>query len=139
MNLNFDTGVKEYEVNGGRAVFRLNPSDQNLYSRFFKATDEIRSLEQEWKSETGSDEDVLNGLEQLDSRVKAILLNVFPNNDFNQIFDGVNVLAIASNGKAVIENFFAAIEPIIREGAEQHRKKLMKAARQKAKQVKPEK
>lgn len=34
MELNIDTGVEEFRVNG-RGVLRFNPADPNLYHRFF--------------------------------------------------------------------------------------------------------
>ena len=36
MELNIDTGVEEFSVNG-RGVLRFNPADPNLYHRFFAA------------------------------------------------------------------------------------------------------
>ena len=36
MELNSDTGVEEFSVNG-RGVLRFNPADPNLYHRFFAA------------------------------------------------------------------------------------------------------
>ena len=36
MELNIDTGVEEFRVNG-RGVLRFNPADPNLYHRFFAA------------------------------------------------------------------------------------------------------
>ena len=36
MELNIDTGVEEFSVNG-RGVLRFNPADPNLYHRVFAA------------------------------------------------------------------------------------------------------
>ena len=35
MELNIDTGVEEFSVNG-RGVLRFNPADPNLYHRFLR-------------------------------------------------------------------------------------------------------
>ena len=35
MELNIDTGVEEFRVNG-RGVLRFNPADPNLYHRFLR-------------------------------------------------------------------------------------------------------
>ena len=40
MELNIDTGVEEFRVNG-RGVLRFNPADPNLYHRFFAAGAEL--------------------------------------------------------------------------------------------------
>ena len=42
--LNIDTGVREYRINGG-GVLRFNPSDPNVYSRFLQAA----SISAKWE------------------------------------------------------------------------------------------
>ena len=44
MELNIDTGVEEFRVNG-RGVLRFNPADPNLYHRFFAAGAELDSYD----------------------------------------------------------------------------------------------
>ena len=39
-NLTIDTGMQEYLINN-RAVLRFNPSDPNLYHRFFAAAPKL--------------------------------------------------------------------------------------------------
>ena len=51
--------------------------------------------------------------------MKALLSDVFGNrNDFDRILNGMNVLAVASNGKPIITNFLEALAPIISESAD---------------------
>ena len=38
--LSIDTGIQEFQINGG-GVLRFNPSDPNLYGRFFGVLDEV--------------------------------------------------------------------------------------------------
>lgn len=119
----FDNGMKEYDVNG-TGILRFNPSDPNVYGRFLDAVDEIKNVEQELitkgKTLSGNDgEGVVRLTVESDRKVKAILKNVFGNiNDFDAIFGGVNIMAVASNGERVITNFMVAIEPIVSSGAE---------------------
>lgn len=132
VKLSIDTGVKEYEINGGEAngggTLRFNPTDPNVYDRFVKSVDNIRHIEdelvkkgQEQKSgdaqadgKTG-----LDLLRQADLAVKEVLNEVFgAGNDFDAIFGGVNVMAVAANGERVITNFLSAIEPIVTQGAQ---------------------
>lgn len=119
----FDNGLKEYDVNG-TGILRFNPSDPNVYGRFLDAVDEIKKVEQELitnaKTLSGNDgEGVVRLMVESDRKVKSILKNVFGNrNDFDAIFGGVNIMAVASNGERVITNFMVAIEPIVSSGAE---------------------
>ena len=43
MELNIDTGVEEFRVNG-RGVLRFNPADPNLYHRFFAAGQSLTAM-----------------------------------------------------------------------------------------------
>ena len=45
-NLTIDTGMQEYLINN-RAVLRFNPSDPNLYHRFFAAAPKLDALDAE--------------------------------------------------------------------------------------------
>lgn len=125
--LNFDTGVKEYAIGGG--VLRFNPSDPNVYARFLEAGDKLKKAETELVAEAkkaapeGSDqangETMLRLLQAVDKRMKEILAWVFgPENDFDSIFGGSNVLSVGSNGEYAITNFITAITPILKAGAE---------------------
>ena len=42
-NIQFDSGVKQYRINGG-GVLRFHPGDPNLYRRFQEAVDKIAQL-----------------------------------------------------------------------------------------------
>ena len=115
VKLNIDTGVEEFEINGGEAagggILRFNPSDPNVYNRFFEARDE-----------TASDEDkaaaFLKVLREYDIKIKSLLSEVFgQENDFDRILGGVNLAAAATNGERVVTNLLAALTPIIEAGA----------------------
>ena len=120
----FDNGIKEYEVNGN-GVLRFNPSDPNLYARFLGANDKIRAIEEELlkQGEDGEDNEtagarVLRQMEAADKKMKALLSDIFgAGNDFDKILDGVNLLAVASNGERVINNLMDALAPIMSAGA----------------------
>ena len=49
MELNIDTGVEEFRVNG-RGVLRFNPADPNLYHRFFAAAESVKSARSDTRS-----------------------------------------------------------------------------------------
>lgn len=120
----FDSGVKEYEINDN-GVLRFNPSDPNVYARFFDAAEEIQQIEKDLiakgESLNGTEntgEIAIRMMQEADAKVKGILGDVFgEGNDFNQLLGGVNLLAVACNGERVITNFMQALLPIIEQGA----------------------
>lgn len=124
-NLVFDNGMKEYSING-RATLRFNPADPNLYNRFFDCVDKINEIEAGMRKEAATMDETsddyaersLRLMADADKKVKALLADTFGNwNDFEAIFDGVNVMGNAENGEIVIKNFMNLIAPIIEEGA----------------------
>lgn len=142
-NLSFDSGVKEFCINGG-GVLRFNPSDPNLYTRFMDAMEEIRAVEDTLVAkakevETLEDrqrggEAALRLMADADRQVKDILNRVFGmGNDFDAALGGVNVLAVAGNGQRVVTNLLQALQPVLLSGAESHTKQQVDAAVTKAK------
>lgn len=123
----FDTGIKEFEVNG-KGVLRFNPADPNVYARFMDMSDKIRTVEKDLAERAQKLDDADNetrGAETLrimriaDEKMKSLLAEVFgAENDFDQIFEGINLMAVASNGERVISNFYTAIEPVIMSGVQ---------------------
>ena len=120
--LNFDLGLKEYEIGGG--VLRFNPGDPNVYARFAQAGEKLTAVEEQLvakANEYGDDvpgEVVLTLMSEADQEVKKILTWIFgDHNDFNAIFCGTNVKGVGSNGERVITNFIHAIQPVVEAGA----------------------
>ena len=117
----FDSGLKEYEL--GRGVLRFNPLDPNVYQRFMEVTTKIEAVEKELvegaqalNSKDGGA--MLTLLKSADKQAKDLLSYVFgEGNDFDYMLNGVNVMAVASNGERVITNLFQALTPILEEGA----------------------
>ena len=121
----FDSGIKNFQINDG-GVMRFNPSDPNVYARLLESTQKIQKIEETLvekanglqTAENADGEAALKLLKEADSEVKKILSWVFgEDNDFDKIFDGVNVMAVGSNGERVITNFIYAVLPVIEEGA----------------------
>lgn len=121
----FDTGVKEYQLPGG--VLRFNPSDPNVYARFMDCTEKIRAVEQQMsakakilsdKNPDNMGEESLRIMRETDQKIKTILNEVFGHgNDFDELLDGVNLLAVATNGERVVTNLMNVLQPIMEEGA----------------------
>lgn len=117
--IQFDSGVRSYRINGG-GILRFNPGDPNLYSRFLEAVEKLQEAEKELtrQAETAQAQDVVKLMTQADEKMKNILGWVFgESNDFHKLLGGVNLLAVADNGERVVTNLFAALEPVLVEGA----------------------
>ena len=116
--ITFDTGLQEVDIGGG--ILRFNPQDPNLYARFDQAAEKLQKVEKEMmeKAEKAQENGVVQILHDADKQMKDILGWVFgAGNDFDAIVGGVNLLAIARNGQRVVTNLFAALEPVLVEGA----------------------
>lgn len=125
--LNFDSGIKEYRLTENGALLRFNPSDPNVYARYMDSLEKIQAAEKAM-AEEASKIDTENGGEAVgesiirlmnngDKQVKKILNDIFGHgNDFDKILDGVNLMAVASNGNRVISNLLEAFEPLMHEG-----------------------
>ena len=117
--IQFDSGVRSYRINGG-GILRFNPGDPNLSSRFLEAVGKLQEAEKELtrQAETAQAEDIVKLMQQADEKMKNILGWVFgESNDFHKLLGGVNLLAVADNGERVVTNLFAALEPVLVEGA----------------------
>ena len=125
MELNIDTGVEEFRVNG-RGVLRFNPADPNLYHRFFAAgaeldgydaalTKALAALDGDEQQRAAAGLALLN---EYDGKIKKLLTGIFgAENDFDAILGGVNLAGVGANGKRVVQNLLEALTPILREGA----------------------
>lgn len=123
--LNFDSGVQEYQINGN-GVLRFNPSDPNVYARFMESTEKIQKVEKEMVAKATAlnrdsaivGEEVLTIMRETDQKMKAILNEIFGHeNDFDKLLENVNLMAVATNGERVITNLIAALQPIMEAGA----------------------
>lgn len=125
--IKLDAGLEEVLIGGG--VLRFNPRDPNLFARFESAAEKLQTVEKEMVEKAKTSEQdglaVMQILQDADKTMKEILSWVFGGgNDFDAILQGVNLLAVASNGQRVVTNLFAALEPMLMAGAKdcaQHR------------------
>lgn len=125
-DLVLESGIKEYRINE-KGVLRFNPGDPNVYARFIEAQDKLKAVEQEMmarakaierKGGNADGEAVLRIMRDTDRQMKEILNEIFAlGNDFDQILEGVNLMAITGNGKRVITNLLEVLQPIMEEGA----------------------
>ena len=141
----FDSGIKEYEINNN-GVLRFNPSDPNVYARFFDAAEQIQEIEknltakgESLKNNQGNDkaatgEAIIRLMQEADKQVKELLNEVFGHdNDFDKLLGEVNLLAVAVNGERVVTNLMNALLPVIEREAKKCTEQKVDAAVNQAK------
>lgn len=140
--LQFDDGLLRLDINGN-GLLTFNPSDFNVYQRFFQLVKELPDLEKKYASEveadTGKPDEEqtfelagreLDRAKEIDSEIKSRLGKVFgPGNDFDTLLGGVNVMALGGNGERVVTNLLNALAPYIEEGAQRHMESAAREAR----------
>lgn len=125
-----DDGLVRLDINGN-GVLKFNPSDFNVYERFYGLLKELPELEKKYtvEVEAAPDEDdvielvgiALEKAKAIDTDIKAKLAAVFgPGNDFDQLLDGVNLMAFGKNGERVITNLLNALLPYMENGLKKH-------------------
>lgn len=114
--IQLDTGMVQYRINEGGVLF-MNPADPGLYARLQEAIQPLEGLEKTLKEKCR--DNPTDFFREADREIRRILQEVFgPPNDFTRILPGVNLLAMTGTGRRVIENLFAALEPILLKGAQ---------------------
>lgn len=137
----FDDGLVRLDINGN-GTLAFNPSDFNVYERFYALIKELPEIEKRYEAEIeaapeGSDtEDIeLVGRElvrakEIDKEIKAKLSAAFgAGNDFDKLLGGVNVMAFGSNGERIITNLLNALVPYIEDGVKKHTSGVAAAAK----------
>lgn len=115
--LKLDTGVVSYKI--GQGVLQFNPADPNVYMRFRQAMDKLEAMEKDLQQQL-QEKSVLDVMADMDRQLKEQLGWVFgPGNDFDAICGGVNLLSADAEGQRLISKLFAALEPVLLEGARQ--------------------
>ena len=113
--LTLDTGLQTYKI--GQGVLQFNPSDPNVYMRFQQTVDKLEDMEKNLQKQL-QENSLLCVMADMDKTLKAQLNWVFgPGNDFDAICGGVNLLSADDQGVRLISKLFAALEPVLLEGA----------------------
>ena len=137
-----DDGLVRLDINGN-GVLKFNPSDFNVYERFYALTKELPEIEKKYAAEVESlpDDDeteqamALAGREltrakEIDKEVKDKLSSAFGvGNDFDKLLGGVNIMAFGSNGERIITNLLNALLPYVENGIKKHTNNEVTAAK----------
>ena len=113
MELNFDSGVKEYTVHGvkGDVTIRFNPTDGEFVQRLYHAFDTIDKKQSKYNDEVGKCGDkteVFRIARERDAEMREIIDGIFETPVCDDIFGSMNLYAMA-DGLHVWTNFLLAL------------------------------
>jgi hypothetical protein len=120
--LSFDDGIIQLAVNGGKRIFRFNPTDPAVYEGFMRmVTDAPQklnklSIEYEYldKQELDPQERAMKELEamnKIDKILREAFDNTFGEGQADVVYGAQNVAALCSNGEYLFINALMAIFP----------------------------
>lgn len=109
--LNFETGLVEMKVNGGR-VIRFNPADLGFMDTLYSMLGKIESIEAETKKKQDKTDDpakLFDRSRASDKQMRAAVDSVFGEGFCAEVFPGILRLTALANGLSVLENFVFAV------------------------------
>ena len=108
--LNFDTGLKEIKINGGR-IIRFNPADIGFLETLYGMIAKVSNIQEEKEKKRAKSDDIgkLFDYERVsEKRMREAVDSVFGENFCDDVFSDIRLLAMA-DGLTVIENFVYAV------------------------------
>lgn len=108
--LQFDTGVREYEINDACTV-RFNPCDPVFTERLFRIFDKLGKMQEDGERENAGIHDgakLFELIRERDKEMRADIDSIFGEPVCEKIFDGIGVYALA-DGLPLWANFLMAI------------------------------
>ena len=109
-NLNFEKGVKEFDVNGS-AVLKFNPTDSFFIRKLFRAFETLDKKQESYKGKiekTADKMEIFDTAEEMDAEMRKIIDGVLGEDTCNSVFGEMNVYALG-NGLPVWCNFMLAV------------------------------
>lgn len=125
--LNFDTGLVDYEINGGAHV-RFNPADISFTERFYNAFTQLAEQQETFQQQVdealaNDDKDEFFAFANArDAEMREIIDGVFGDGIADAIFPDMNCYAIA-DGMPIWINFLFAVAEEIRDAYDEQGKK----------------
>ena len=108
--ITFDTGVKEFAVNGGR-IIRFNPVDTGFVETLYGLIAKITDIDDERRERTEKTQDyakIFDYDRAADNRMRQAVDSVFGADFCADVFGDIRLNAIA-DGLSVVENFLLAV------------------------------
>lgn len=125
MNLNFDEGLKEFEINGDpNRVIRFNPNDLAFAERYENAREKALKLAKKYEADMKRNKVLANKnpnndvsgkiLKDSNKEIRDLINSVFDDNVADIIFGRTHPLTVA-NGNFLVLNFLNALNSLITE------------------------
>ena len=108
--LNFDTGLVTYDLNG-KCEVSFNPTDSNFVERLYSAFEDLDKKQESYKAQIEKMTDkkqIFEFARERDAEMRSVIDGVFEVPVNEVVFDGMNVYAIA-NGLPVWCNLMMAV------------------------------
>lgn len=111
-SINFDSGYKEYAVNGDESnVIRINITDFNIIKRYNEAMPKLQTMAQRYAA--NKDSFSTNELSIIDSEIRSVVDEIFDADVSSHAFGNAHPLSLLDSGKFLVESFMDAFMPII--------------------------
>lgn len=108
--IRFDTGVVEYQVNGGRTI-RFNPADIGFAETLYGVIAKINTIDEETRKKRENTADyskIFDYNRAADKRMREVVDAVFGDGFCADVFGDIRLVALA-DGLSVVENFAFAV------------------------------
>lgn len=113
MELNFETGVQSFPVNGVEDALRMNPTDVEMLRKIYVAMKDLEAKQNAMntpssKGETGNAEERFDNLHKSDQEMRRVLDGIFGCGFCEKVFGEMSLYASAK-GLPVWLNFILAV------------------------------
>ena len=96
--LNFETGLVTYSLNGGKCQLSFNPTDSNFVEKLFNAFDTLDKKQEAYKAEAeknANKREIFETARKMDEEMRDIIQEVFGFDVCGAVFGDMNVYALA--------------------------------------------
>ena len=96
--LNFETGLVTYSLNGGKCQLSFNPTDSNFVEKLFNAFDTLDKKQEAYKAEAeknANKREIFETARKMDEEMRDIIQGVFGFDVCGAVFGDMNVYALA--------------------------------------------
>ena len=96
--LNFETGLVTYSLNGGKCQLSFNPTDSNFVEKLFNAFDTLDKKQEAYKAEAeknANKREIFETARKMDEEMRDIIREVFGFDVCGAVFGDMNVYALA--------------------------------------------
>ncbi len=124
--LKFETGIKEFSLNGEKSVF-FSPTDMNFVEKVFRVVENLDQKEQDFQKEleTLSEEEeakVFDLGRAHDAEIRQVINGLFDDDVCTPVFGNLNVFALADGLPVWANLLFAIIDTLDEEFVKQKEK-----------------